>query len=64
MMESLSVSVEPLNGKADELRRTGHTVMFVAVDSGAAGLVGVADPVKVSSVSVIGNALRLKRATL
>ena len=49
MMEALSVSVEPLKEKADELRRTGQTVMFVAVDARAAGIVGVADPVKDSA---------------
>jgi Cu+-exporting ATPase len=53
VMESLSVNVEPLKGKADELRRTGQTVMFVAVDSGAAGIVGVADPVKESAREAI-----------
>jgi Cu+-exporting ATPase len=53
MMESLSVSVETLKGKADELRRTGQTVMFVAVDSRAAGIVGVADPVKESAREAI-----------
>jgi len=54
MMESLSVSVEPLKVKADELRRTGQTVMFVAVDGRAAGTVGVADPVKDSARDAIG----------
>jgi Cu+-exporting ATPase len=49
MMEALPVSVEPLKEKADELRRTGQTVMFVAVDARAAGIVGVADPVKDSA---------------
>ena len=49
MMEALSVSVEPLKEKADELRRTGQTAMFVAVDARAAGIVGVADPVKESA---------------
>ena len=44
MMESLSVSVDSLKEKADELRRTGQTVMFVAIDVRAAGIVGVADP--------------------
>jgi Cu+-exporting ATPase len=53
VMESLSVNVEPQKGKADELRRTGQTVMFVAVDSGAAGIVGVADPVKESAREAI-----------
>jgi Cu+-exporting ATPase len=54
MMESVSVSVEPLEGRADELRGTGQTVMFVAVDSRAAGIVGVADPVKESAREAIG----------
>jgi Cu+-exporting ATPase len=54
MMESLSASVEPLKGKADELRKTGQTVMFVSVDTRAAGLVGVADPVKDSAREAIG----------
>jgi Cu+-exporting ATPase len=53
MMEALSVSVEPLKEKADELRRTGQTVMFVAVDARAAGIVGVADPVKDSAREAI-----------
>jgi Cu+-exporting ATPase len=46
MLESLSVSIEPLRAKADELRQSGQTVMFVAVDGRSAGLVGVADPIK------------------
>jgi len=48
-MEALSVRVEPLKEKADELRRTGQTVMFVGVDARAAGIIGVADPVKDSA---------------
>jgi P-type Cu+ transporter len=46
MLESLSVDIEPLQAKADELRQRGQTVMFVAVDGRPAGLVGVADPIK------------------
>ena len=53
MMESLSVSVDTLKPKADELRRTGQTVMFVAVDARSAGLVGVADPIKESAGEAI-----------
>jgi Cu+-exporting ATPase len=49
MMEALSVSIEVLKEKADELRRTGQTVMFIAIDARAAGIVGVADPVKDSA---------------
>ncbi len=46
MLESLSVSVEPLRVQAEELRQRGQTVMFVAVDGRSAGLVAVADPIK------------------
>ena len=49
MMESLSVNVDSLTRHADELRSTGQTVMFVAIDARAAGLVGVADPIKESA---------------
>jgi len=35
-----------LKARAEELRREGQTVMFVAVDGRTAGLVGVADPIK------------------
>jgi P-type Cu+ transporter len=54
MMESLSVSVDSLEEKAEELRRTGQTVMFVAIDARAAGIVGVADPVKETAKEAIG----------
>ena len=36
--------MDALTARADELRRNGETVMFVAVDGAAAGLIGVADP--------------------
>ncbi|MGI8545375.1 MAG: copper-transporting P-type ATPase, partial [Aridibacter sp.] len=39
--------------KADELRGKGQTVMFVAVDGEAAGLVGVADTIKESAKDAI-----------
>ncbi len=38
---------------ADALRREGQTVMLVAIDGKPAGLMGVADPVKASSVEAI-----------
>ena len=53
MMESLSVNVDTLKPEAEELRRTGQTVMFVAVDARSAGLVGVADPIKESAREAI-----------
>jgi Cu+-exporting ATPase len=53
LLESLSVDVGTLRAKAEELRRSGQTVMFVAVDGRAAGLVGVADPIKDSAPEAI-----------
>ena len=53
LLESMSVDVATLRGKADELRRNGQTVMFIAVDRRAAGLVGVADPVKATTPEAI-----------
>ena len=45
-MEDLRVDVGALRARADALRDEGQTVMFVAVDGIAAGVVGVADPIK------------------
>jgi Cu+-exporting ATPase len=42
-----------LRGRADELREEGQTVVFVAIDGKAAGLLGVADPIKQSTASAI-----------
>ena len=42
---------------AEDLRRDGNTVMFVAIDGRAAGLVGVADPVKDNAAEAL-SALR------
>ena len=52
-LQSLALSVESLKPKADELRRDGQTVMFVAVDNRVVGLVGVADPIKESAREAI-----------
>jgi Cu+-exporting ATPase len=35
-----------LAARAEELRRTGHSVVFVAVDRAALGLIGVVDPIR------------------
>ena len=39
--------------RADALRREGQTVMFAALDGRAAGLLGVADPIKASTPEAI-----------
>ncbi len=46
LLDELHIDPGKLAAKADELRRDGQTVMFLAVDGKAAGLVGVADPIK------------------
>jgi Cu+-exporting ATPase len=57
LLEEQSVSPGELEGRAEALRAEGQTVMFVAVDGRAAGLIGVADPIKESTPE----ALRLLR---
>ncbi|MHB1013078.1 MAG: heavy metal translocating P-type ATPase [Desulfobacteria bacterium] len=46
LFENMGIDPGVLAGKAEALRKEGQTVMFVAVDGKAAGLLGVADPVK------------------
>jgi Cu+-exporting ATPase len=45
-MEDLAIDPGPLKDRAEALRHAAQTVMFVAVDGRAAGLLGVADPIK------------------
>jgi len=49
LLDSLGVDATPLRDQAEELRRDGQTVMFVVIDARAAGIIGVADPVKDST---------------
>jgi Cu+-exporting ATPase len=44
-----NVEVGGLESDADSLRRDGVTAIFVAVDGRAAGVIGIADPVKAST---------------
>ena len=53
LLRELSVDPAPLLDRAEVLRREGHTVMLVAVEGKAAGLVGVADPIKKSTPDAI-----------
>ena len=46
LMDGARVDVSALSEQAAVLRRDGQTVMFLAADGRAAGLVGVADPIK------------------
>jgi Cu+-exporting ATPase len=49
LLEHLRIRADGLIERADDLRKEGETVMFVAVDGRAAGLIGVADPIKEST---------------
>jgi Cu+-exporting ATPase len=53
LMEHVNADATPLAARAEDLRRDGQTVMFVAVDGKSAGLVGVADPIKASTPDAI-----------
>ncbi len=46
LLDDLKIDHKNLDLKAEEMRRDGKTAMFVAVDEKAAGLIGVADPIK------------------
>ena len=52
-VNSRNATLGSLSQRADELRRDGHTVIFVAVDGKAAGLLAVADPIKKTTPDAI-----------
>jgi Cu+-exporting ATPase len=49
LMDELRIDAAPQAEQAENLRREGQTVMFLAVDGRPAGLLGVADPIKPST---------------
>ncbi|ABM03784.1 heavy metal translocating P-type ATPase [Psychromonas ingrahamii 37] len=53
LMESLGINVENLSQQADQQRAEGQTVMLIAINGKAAGLIGVADPIKESTAEAI-----------
>jgi len=53
LMRDESVSADAMEQRAEALRCDGRTVMLVAIDRKAAGLIAVADPVKESSQHVV-----------
>lgn len=53
LMEELQVDVASLAERADVLRESGQTVVFVAVEGRSAGILGVADPIKTGSATAI-----------
>ncbi len=55
LFESLGIDPADLPGKADAGRAEGQTVMLLAIDGKAAGLIGVADPIKTTTAEAIEN---------
>ena len=53
LMDELGVDVAASADQAEERRRDGETVMFVAVDGRLVGLLGVADPIKETTPEAI-----------
>ncbi len=49
----LNIDIDSLNERAEALRTDGQTVLFVGVDGKAAGLIGIADPIKATSVEAV-----------
>ena len=55
LCRELKVDIGNLPSRADKQRADGQTVMFIVVDGKAAGLVGVADPIKASTPRAIAD---------
>ena len=53
LLGEVGVDTAPLADRADALRHEGQTVVFVAVGTKLAGLVGVADPVKATTPEAV-----------
>jgi len=53
LLQDLGIDAGELPAQADALRSEGQTVMFLGVDGRAAGLVGVADPIKPTTLEAI-----------
>jgi Cu+-exporting ATPase len=53
LLSELGVEVGDAARTADELRSGGQTVMFVVIDGRLAGMVGVADPIKETTVEAL-----------
>jgi Cu+-exporting ATPase len=49
LLKDLGVDAAALDDRAETLRRDGATAMFVAIDGRAAGVLAIADPIKVTT---------------
>ncbi|CAN5851824.1 heavy metal translocating P-type ATPase [soil metagenome] len=53
LMQESGIDITGLGATADQQRREGQTVMFLAVDGNPAGTIGAADPIKASTEEAI-----------
>jgi Cu+-exporting ATPase len=53
LFEELAIDLGALRDQAENLRRDGQTVMYIAINGRPAGLIGVADPIKASTVEAM-----------
>ncbi len=53
LFEQLNIRIKDLSPHAEELRSKGESVAFVAIDGKPAGIVSVADPIKLSTQEAI-----------
>jgi Cu+-exporting ATPase len=53
LLEELGVVANEIASQSEALRKEGQTVMFLVIDGSIAGLIAVADPVKVSTPEAI-----------
>jgi P-type Cu+ transporter len=49
----LGIDAQAIASEADRLRRDGASAVFVAIDGQAAGVIGIADPIKASAASAV-----------
>ncbi len=55
LLKDLGVAGSALEARADDLRREGATVMFIAVDGRPAGIIAVADPIKATTLAALAS---------
>ena len=53
LLEEAGIQASVLSADAENLRKLGQTVMLVAIDGQAAGLIGVADPIKATTAEAV-----------
>ena len=67
LMRTVGADPAPLQQRAESLRHEGQTVVYLAVDGKSRGLIGIADPIKVSTPDAIralhAEGLRIVMAT-